>query len=55
MNTTNLTLFRHNIIQALRETSSDDELRMKLHNLLQAELKKDTPFLLKPTDKKVVH
>lgn len=49
MNTVSLTLFRKNIIEALRNSSNDEELKKELHNLLSKEIEKQAkPYLVRP-------
>ena len=48
MSTTPLTIFRQNIIQALRDAPNDEDLKKELHKLISQELKKDQPYLVRP-------
>lgn len=50
-------VFRENILRALKETTDDKELKEKLHKLLEAEVDKELPYLVRPVvlDKKVLH
>lgn len=51
-NTKYNSLFRENIISALNNTFTDEELKKELHKLVCKEIDKEKPFLLKKTDKK---
>lgn len=53
----NNSLFRDNIIHALDNTSSDEELRKELHKLLSKEIDKDVPYLMRTVKKvnKTIH
>jgi len=44
----NQTIFRLNILQALKDTSTDEDLKKELHQLLESEIKKDVPYLVRP-------
>jgi len=45
---TNQTIFRLNILQALKDTHTDEDLRKKLSKLLEDEIRKDVPYLVRP-------
>jgi hypothetical protein len=57
MSTVPLTIFRSNIIQALRVASSDEELRKELHRLINQEVNKEIPYIVRPvkTVEKTIH
>jgi len=44
----NLTIFRLNIIRALKNTSNDKDLCKELNSLIENEIKKDVPYLVRP-------
>lgn len=50
-------LFRDNIIHALDNTSSDEELKKELRKLIDKEINKEIPYIMRPIKQvnKTVH